>query len=934
MSNESLHNFVNPLELQDTASGLSITDNVSEYSRPQLAAMARGITYGPDTHDPEAIEFLDELFTEALLGERASQATYRYSELRWKDDIQEETPVSNYSRDDHDLGSRIANVSNFDPEPTIVKQSRLGQAKAWWESAKPEIKQEFAQSASALRGMAEFMKYDALMLSEDETVKDLMVSIPPFLAETIAKGSRVTAQAYKNIGIGIADSTAEAIGNHPDIVRNIPRASVPALAAVVLVSGVVTRQDTKQQYTELDNTEQASGDLPLVRTAHYTEITVPELAVGQNPGQSIHDASVASGIPAEEIKIEGSTMTLPVGVDESVATLAVVGALAPDAKAAETTTTQAPPTSEVTPTVSPEVQAMNDAIAEIRPGQNNNLDTLVEAVKRWDAAFAPNDPNRPAGMPAGYVKMPLLNEAEGLTVLFTVAERTADNERYTSPHMVATLLADAKLYQDVIQAEFPELQGDMLRIRDQNSPAHRTHNDGRHADISGAFGFDVTQYATGAFSDYQFSERFNEEFTKRMAEEMARLYAGGQPVIDKILSSGNTMVPEINQRVGRRLMVDFDHHKDHFHIQLRKDLALPQWRVRAPELPWSVDQDLRIAGMAQNITAEQHASQHGDFEAWVAKQDTSGNVAPEEPVPSQPEQVVSGETEPLSPAAEELINKLDLPEGHKNFLRQMLPSITTVYRAGARINPAVVLAQTSLETGFGSDRLSPATNNFFGMKAGAKWAGSVFNIDTREEYVAGDVTTVVDGFRMYSTPADSVADYANLIQTRPHYADAASNYKSIEGYTNGLFNDVDGQGNIVRAQGEPGVLSYGTDRGYEEKVFSAIGKYGYEALVDAQLEQASTATPTEVTTTTTQPEQVATITEDTATTALKIEDELEQEGHQGTWISREGALHVYEPWFKGDEAGLQAWVDSLPVNEDDKVEVSIYNTPDMARGEN
>jgi len=920
MSYESLGGLADHPEVNGFVSDLRVTGDVIRSGQPQVTERLQGVSYGPETHDPEAIAFLDDVMNriDRLM---ASGAFGDSPEPRWREDMEEVDLPQGTTR----IGVKSIDLpKDGDLDHVLIPRDRSATFMDWWEKTKSEVREEFGQSGQAWREMLHSLKHDALMVPEGESVSDYLASVLPALGDDLRKGTAATVEAIESIA---------------DQLNVSPRRIVAAVVSVGILASAIAV--SSQGETDISLTPE-TGAQEIVVGYDETSAYIKFDAAGQDLEQSRFAAAEAAGVSVEAVEFDQESETLrftdPALLNNEARDRIIAGAVA--ATAPDVTAQEASPavtTPEVSDVISPEVLAVNEALVEIKPGQNNNLDTLVEAVKRMDVAFAPNDPNRPAGMPADYIKMPLLHEAEGLAVPYTVAERTADNELYTSPHMVATLLASAKIYQDLI-AEFPELQGDMLRIRDQNSPAHRTHNDGRHADISGAFGFDVTQYATGAFADYQFSERFNKEFTIRMAEEMARLYSGGQPVIDKILSSGNTMVPEINQRVGRRFMVDFEHHEDHFHVQLRKDLALPQWRVRAAELPWSVDQDLRIAGMAQSITAEQHASQHSDFEAWVAEHGKAyGNPTSDAPVEhpgsetpaGNPNPELPADTEPLSPAAEEMINQLNLPDGHKDFLRRMLPSITTVYRTGAHINPAVVLAQTSLETGFGNDRLSPATNNFFGMKAGAHWTGDVFNIDTKEEYTAGDVVTITDGFRVYPSPAASVADYARLIQTSEHYADAAANYQDVHGYTNGLFNEVDGSGNIVKEQGAPGVLSYGTDRDYEQKVFDVIKRHGYEELVRAQLgettPEASTTTQAAVTTTTEAGQT-------TTTTSLP-----EAEIRGSAWISPEAALKAYRVYFiengEVDQEALDKWIDGLRTNEDGKVLVSIYNTPDMAQGE-
>ncbi len=478
----------------------------------------------------------------------------------------------------------------------------------------------------------------------------------------------------------------------------------------------------------------------------------------------------------------------------------------------------------------PEVAQVNAALAEVRLGQQNNLDTLVEAIKVADAIYAPNDKDRLPEMPAGYVKFMLPHEAKGIAVPYTVAERTTDNERYTSPEMAAQLLATAKLYQDLIAAKYPELAGEMLRVRDLQSQFHGGHKTGE-ADISGAFGFDVTQYSSGALADQQFSKRFRSDFTIDMAVAMGGLKVGDKPVIRKIIYSDRNINSVVNDQLGRYFMEYAQWHDDHLHQYSYS--YLPAWSPVAEQYPWGKSQDLHVGGMAQPITPEQYASQHQDFVTWINERAKYLGQMNAQENQTAPEGFTA---EPLAESAEQHISKLDISDGRKDFLRTMVPSIATVYRAGAKINPTAALAQTSIETGFAADELSRDYHNYFGIKAGKNWQGDSVNLDTLEEYTAGDVEQIKDNFRVYPDATSSVADYARFVQTRPWYADAVANYQSVEGYVNGLFSEVDAQGNIVREQGTEGVLSYGTDSGYEQKVFDMIDQLSYEELMKAQLE--------------------------------------------------------------------------------------------------
>jgi hypothetical protein len=116
-------------------------------------------------------------------------------------------------------------------------------------------------------------------------------------------------------------------------------------------------------------------------------------------------------------------------------------------------------------------------------------------------------------------------------------------------------------------------------------------------------------------------------------------------------------------------------------------------------------------------------------------------------------------------------------------------------------------AQSSLETGFGK---SMPGGNMFGIKAGKSWTGPTQNLNTWED--VGGRVNIVDKFRAYENPFDSLGDWAGLLDRRFPEASAASSFTDAVG---GL-----------RA-GQPG--GYATDRQYGNKLTSIDGRFGEAA---------------------------------------------------------------------------------------------------------
>ncbi len=573
--------------------------------------------------------------------------------------------------------------------------------------------------------------------------------------------------------------------------------------------------------------------------------------------------------------------------------------------------------------ISPEVQRLNDTLAAIDSNAELiDIAPVVEAVKTFDASFAPNDQDRdPAMLPEwGYVKLPLHHEAIGLNVPFTIAERTSDSERYGSPELVASTLVWAKMYQDI--AAQLGIEGEMLRVRDLNSRHHNQHSNGRNADYSGSEGWEVTQYSDGSLADSKFSE-MNNELTIELAHKAGDMVIAGDRIYKRIYFSDQAIVNEINRRAGLELAKKFDeNHYDHFDATLKKKYELPKYNPYVTV--WHEDRDtdhridLKIGGEAIQLTPEQHASQHADFEQYVAEQ--FAKIKPEKPVeePANPAEAV------ITPEAEAIISQLELPEENKEFLHFMLPHIMNVYNSGRNINPEVLLAQTVVETGFGQKgELYKNAYNPVGIKASSNWKGPIFLGDTKEEFEPGVLTELPDAaFRKYPDIPSALNDYADIIENRSWYSDAAANKDNPTLYLQGLLHELDEQGNIVHHQGttKPDgtkVSSYATDSGYEKKILDRINSGRFSELVAAmKTPEAATEQAPDSNTTTAKPDNPTTTIKqpDTKNDIVKDKDPFEVDIDSMSWFDKETVSAMLSQFF--DQNGLitdeekSLWVDN------------------------
>jgi flagellar protein FlgJ len=127
------------------------------------------------------------------------------------------------------------------------------------------------------------------------------------------------------------------------------------------------------------------------------------------------------------------------------------------------------------------------------------------------------------------------------------------------------------------------------------------------------------------------------------------------------------------------------------------------------------------------------------------------------------------------------------------YAEKLWPQITAAAQK-LGVPPVAILAQSALETGWGA---AAGGNNLFGIKAAP---GQPATTRPTHELVDGVLTAQSAAFRDYQTPAASVADYVNLIQ---------SAYQPALGQ-----NSVAGFANTLQSGG------YATDQNYAAKILA------------------------------------------------------------------------------------------------------------------
>lgn len=119
-----------------------------------------------------------------------------------------------------------------------------------------------------------------------------------------------------------------------------------------------------------------------------------------------------------------------------------------------------------------------------------------------------------------------------------------------------------------------------------------------------------------------------------------------------------------------------------------------------------------------------------------------------------------------------------MPLTRVEFIKKYYPFVQSITK-GTGVFPETLLGQAILESQGkvngtyypGESGLAKNYNNYFGIKASKGWTGKVVNLNTREVFGGKDVI-IKDGFRVYTTPNDSMKDYVLFLKNNPRYATA------------------------------------------------------------------------------------------------------------------------------------------------------------------
>ena len=149
-----------------------------------------------------------------------------------------------------------------------------------------------------------------------------------------------------------------------------------------------------------------------------------------------------------------------------------------------------------------------------------------------------------------------------------------------------------------------------------------------------------------------------------------------------------------------------------------------------------------------------------------------------------------------------------MTDEQKNFISLMYANCVRYaddYGISQSCIPAIV-GQAIIESKWGKSLLASKYFNYFGLKCGSSWTGKSVNLKTKEEYKAGQLTTIKDNFRVYSSIGLGTKGYFEFIKNKRY-----SNLKTATNPRQYL--------EYIKAD------AYATDSKYVNKVMKVVDSY-------------------------------------------------------------------------------------------------------------
>lgn len=146
-------------------------------------------------------------------------------------------------------------------------------------------------------------------------------------------------------------------------------------------------------------------------------------------------------------------------------------------------------------------------------------------------------------------------------------------------------------------------------------------------------------------------------------------------------------------------------------------------------------------------------------------------------------------------------------ENQQDFLQKIYPHAESAAKT-LGVDPAVLLAQSALETGWGQHLIKAPSGtpsyNLFNIKADQRWKGDTVDVTTLE-FRDGVMNPERAAFRRYQDFGESMQDYVNFVRGESRYQNALDNSQDAEAY--------------IKALHEAG---YATDPDYSQKIIQLL----------------------------------------------------------------------------------------------------------------
>lgn len=107
---------------------------------------------------------------------------------------------------------------------------------------------------------------------------------------------------------------------------------------------------------------------------------------------------------------------------------------------------------------------------------------------------------------------------------------------------------------------------------------------------------------------------------------------------------------------------------------------------------------------------------------------------------------------------------MDTKEQQQEFITMIAPLMVAEAKNRGYKVVSTAIAQACIESAWGLSGLAKY-HSYFGLKCGKNWDGAFVTMNTKEEYVQGQLVTVRDNFRTFNNMSDGVKGYYDFISS-------------------------------------------------------------------------------------------------------------------------------------------------------------------------